>query len=68
MQGSSEHLKTLSEICRVFGRGRETVLKWYSEGAPIACDGVRYFTEYNRLLEWLLERGKYVKKRKIRGY
>ncbi len=56
-----KHLRSLAEICKTYGKGRESVKKWYSEGAPIAFDGFSYFSEYHALQNWLVERGRKLK-------
>ncbi len=56
-----KHLRSLAEICKTYGKGRESVKKWYAEGAPIAFDGFSYFSEYHALQNWLVERGRKLK-------
>lgn len=55
---ASRHLRSMTEICKTFGKGRRTVKTWYIEGAPIGFDGFSYFTEYNSLQNWLVDRTK----------
>ncbi len=55
------HLRSLAEICKTYGKGRESVKKWFDEGAPIAFDGFSYFSEYHALQNWLVERGRKLK-------
>jgi len=55
------HLSSMDDICRIFGRKRSTVKRWYDEGAPIACEGPRYCAEYGQLMGWLVERSSRVK-------
>ncbi len=55
------HLRSLAEICKTYGKGRESVKKWFDEGAPIAFDGFSYFSEYHALQNWLVERGRRLK-------
>lgn len=49
-----KHLASLDQICKEFGRSRETVLGWARRGAPIAYEGRKYCAEYNTLMKWLV--------------
>lgn len=52
------HIKGLDNIAKLFGRSRGTLRIWTQEGAPIIYDGVSYYSEYNTLFAWLLNRYK----------
>lgn len=58
---ASKHLGNLDEICKTFGKGKETVKAWYANNAPIAFDGKRYSAEYNVLQAWLVDKTKRIK-------
>lgn len=49
-------LRSLAEICEVFGVGSWQVKQWIRQGAPIVVDGeknrTRYTTEVMRLQFW----------------
>ena len=49
-------LNGLREIKKAFHVGEDSVRKWIDEGAPIVRLKNSLHTEYNLLLEWLLER------------
>lgn len=60
------HLRSLREIQKQFGVGRETVLRWMKAGAPIAVEATggcgkeerySYSAEYNALQEWRVAQG-----------
>lgn len=55
------HLKSAEAIRDAFSVRRETVRKWYRQGAPIAFDGQTYSAEYNALQAWRVtnDRGDY---------
>lgn len=53
---SPVHLKGLDTIAKIFGKSRSTLRTWSKEGAPIIFDGVSYYSEYNLLFAWLLNR------------
>ncbi len=53
-----EHLGSLRAICTRFRKSRETVKKWYAQGAPIGYDGYKFCAEYNQLQNWLVEQDK----------
>lgn len=61
---ASLHLHSLKDICRIFKVGRNTVLKWIGQGAPIAVEAdpengkFRYSAEYNALQSWRVIKGK----------
>lgn len=58
------HLNSLRHICTAFKVGRNTVLRWVDEGAPIAIEKdeksnkLRYSAEYNTLQSWRVIKGK----------
>lgn len=53
-------LRSMVEICKTFGVGRETVQGWAKEGAPIVVEGgqnkPRYSTECLALQAWRVQR------------
>lgn len=53
-------LRSIAEICKVFGVGRKTVQMWVQAGAPIAVEGERgkprYSTECCVLQAWRIQR------------
>lgn len=53
-------LRSMVEICKTFGVGRETVQEWAKEGAPIVVEGgqskPRYSTECLALQTWRVQR------------
>lgn len=61
---ASLHLHSLKDICKIFKVGRNTVLKWIGQGAPIAVEAdletgkFRYSAEYNTLQSWRVSKGK----------
>ena len=50
------YLKTLIEICSIFGKKAETVKRWRKEGAPIVFDGSNYGADYHSLECWRVKR------------
>lgn len=57
---SPKILRSMVEICKTFGVGRETVQSWAREGAPIVIEGgqnkPRYSTECLALQAWRVQR------------
>lgn len=55
-------LKSMNEICKVFGVGAKQVRGWVDAGAPIAVEGegfkTRYSTEMVRLQVWREEQSR----------
>ena len=53
-----KHLSSLQAICDEFKAGRDTVKRWWADGAPIAVDydgkgnPCRFSAEYNELQAW----------------
>lgn len=58
------HLNSMSDICKAFKVGKNTVRKWVDKGAPIAIEKdeksnkLRYSAEYNTLQSWRVIKGK----------
>lgn len=52
-------MRSLKEICYVFGVSEETVREWKDSGAPIVTEGsgvkTRYSAEVNALQVWRLK-------------
>lgn len=49
-------MKTMLELCAMYGKTRTTIRKWREEGAPINFDGVNYSADYHLLEAWRLNR------------
>ncbi len=56
-------LRNMKEICSAMGVGRDTVLEWIRQGAPIAVEptakGTRYAAEARDLLRWRVRRSRH---------
>ena len=49
-------IKTLADLCVIYGKTRDTIKKWYQEGAPINFDGANYSADYHLLEAWRLRK------------
>ena len=49
-------IKTLGDLCSIYGKTKETIKRWYQEGAPINFDGANYSADYHSLETWRLSK------------